>query len=260
MKQIALITGASTGIGREFAKIHAAKGGDLIIIARNEPKLLELKTELENNFNTKVLVIAKDLSHSIAAMEIFEQTQKEGLEIEYLINNAGFGGRGNFHERKLEDELQMINLNISALVSLTHLYLPQMIKRNSGRILNVSSTASLMPGPLQAVYFATKAFVTSFSNAINEELSDTGITVTALLPAATETEFAKTAGLDKTSLFTGDIASPEIVAMKGYEAMLKGRLNVIAGASLFMRMQIAGIPFSPKRLIMKITKYYQKEN
>ncbi|PKP00754.1 MAG: short-chain dehydrogenase, partial [Bacteroidetes bacterium HGW-Bacteroidetes-9] len=160
-----LITGASSGIGKEIANIHAERGGDLVIVARSKDKLDQLKAELESKHSVKVTVIVKDLGLPDAPKEIYDEVKKTGIEIDYLVNNAGFGGLGKFHQREWEQDLAMINLNIVALTALTRLFLPDFVKRNSGRILNVSSTASLMPGPLQAVYFASKAYVTSFSNA-----------------------------------------------------------------------------------------------
>ena len=228
MKKVALITGASSGIGKELAQIHAKNGGDLIIVARSKDKLESLKAELESTHGIKVTVIAKDLSHPDSAKAIYEEVKSADIEVEYLINNAGFGGRGKFHERAWEKDQAMINLNILALTALCRLFLPDMLARNSGKILNVSSTASFMPGPLQAVYFATKAYVTFFSNAIAEELHNTNITVTTLMPGATETEFAKTSGMDKTDLFDKPV-SAESVAQDGYNGMLKGKMDVISG-------------------------------
>jgi short-subunit dehydrogenase len=170
---------------------------------------------LEHKHGIKVMVIAKDLTQPGAAAEIYDEVKQAGVEVHYLINNAGFGGRGRFHERAWEKDLAMINLNVVALTALTRFFLPDFVARDEGRILNVSSTASLMPGPLQAVYYATKAFVTSFSNAIAEELHDTNITVTALLPGATETEFARTSGMDETNLFDRTF-SARSVAEHGY--------------------------------------------
>lgn len=166
MKKVALITGASSGIGKELAIIHAENGGDLVLVARRENKLLELKQELKNKYHINVEIIVKDLTQLKAPQDIYDEVTKKGIEIEYLINNAGFGGHGKFHERSIEDDLAMINLNIVALTLLSKLFLPDFVKRNSGRILNVSSTASFMPGPLQAVYFATKSYVTFLSNAM----------------------------------------------------------------------------------------------
>ncbi len=168
MNNIALITGASTGIGKDLAHIHAENGGDLIVVARSKDKLLALKKEIENKHGNQVMIINKDLSLASSPREVYDEVKAAGLEINYLINNAGFGGLGKFHERAWEADKQMINLNITALTALTRFFLPDFVKRDSGKILNVSSTASYMPGPLQAVYYATKAYVTFFSNAIAE--------------------------------------------------------------------------------------------
>lgn len=253
----ALITGASSGIGLEFAKIHAEKGGDLVIVARREQNLIDLKNELESKYKIKVHIIAKDLSVLGAAQEIYDEVKSAGIEINYLINNAGFGGRGKFHERKWEQDLAMINVNIIALTHLTRLFLPDMVSRNEGKILNVSSTASLMGGPLQAVYFATKAFVTSFSNAIDEELHDKNITVSALLPGATETEFAKTSDMDKTGLFEKTFSARE-VAQSGYNGMIKEDLNIMAGVTTMQSMMMGMIPFTPKRMLLKQVRQMQE--
>jgi short-subunit dehydrogenase len=258
MKNVALITGASSGIGKEFAKIHAEKTGDLIIVARREDKLLELKQELESKYKRTVEVIAKDLTDPTAPQEIYEQVKTLGAEVDFLINNAGFGGRGKFHEREWEKDLAMINLNVVALAAMTRLFLPGFVARNKGRILNVSSTASLMAGPLQAVYFATKAFVTSFSNALTQELSDTNVTVTNLMPGATETEFAKVSDMDKTDLFEKTF-SAHSVALDGYNAMLNGKMDVLAGVSFGQKMMMKMIPFMPKKALLKQINSMQKE-
>lgn len=249
-KKTALITGASSGIGKEFAQIHAECGGDLVIVARREDKLNALKSELEGKHGVKVMVIVKDLSQATAPAEVYDEVKKAGIEVNYLINNAGFGGRGKFHEREWETDLTMLNLNVVALTALTRFFLPDMVKRNEGKILNVSSTAALMAGPLQAVYYATKAYVTSFSNAIAEELHDTNITVTALMPGATETEFANTADMHRTSMFQNAF-SARSVAEDGYNAMMKGELNIIAGVSLGQRMMMSAIPMLPKKMLLR---------
>lgn len=256
-KKIALITGASTGIGKEFARIHAEQGGDLIVIARSKDKLEQLKNELESKYNANVMVIAADLSLAEAPKEIYEQVKTAGIEVNYLINNAGFGGRGKFHEREWEQDLTMINLNIVALTALTRLFLPDFLNRNEGRILNVSSTASLMPGPLQAVYYATKAYVTFFSNAVAEELYDTNVRVTTLLPGATETEFARTSGMDKTDLFN-KTASARSVAEDGYNGMLAGKLDVISGLTFGQKMMISMVPLTPKKMLLKQIRQMQE--
>jgi short-subunit dehydrogenase len=256
-KNTALITGASTGIGKEFAHIHAENGGDLVIVARSKDKLQALKTELESKHSVKVMVIAKDLGLPESPKEIYDEIKSAGIEITYLINNAGFGGLGKFHERKWEQDLAMINLNIVALTALTRLFLPDFVQRNDGKVLNVSSTASLMAGPLQAVYFATKAYVTSFSNAVSEELHDTNVTVTALLPGATESEFGRVSGMDKTEMFEKTV-SARSVAEDGYNGMLKGKLNVISGLKFSQRMMISMIPLLPKKMALKQIRKMQE--
>jgi short-subunit dehydrogenase len=250
MKRVALITGASSGIGKELATIHAENGGDLVIVARSKDKLENLKAELEKNYSVKVMVIVKDLGTPEAPKEIYDELTVAGVEIQFLINNAGFGGIGKFHERDWDNDLAMINLNIIALTTMTRLFLPDFVKRNKGRILNVSSTASLMPGPLQSVYFASKAYVTSFSNAIAEELRDTNITVTALLPGATETQFGSISGMDKTVMFK-TTAGARGVALDGYNGMLKGKLDVISGLTFSQKLMMSMIPFMPKKMMLK---------
>jgi short-subunit dehydrogenase len=252
----ALITGASSGIGKEFAKIHASRGGNLIIVARRENKLLELKQELEKDYGITVTTIQKDLTNEKASIEVFEEIKEKGIKVDYLINNAGFGGLGKFHERQWEKDLAMINLNIVALTELTRLFLPEFVSRNEGKILNVSSTASLMPGPLQAVYYATKAYVTSFSNAVDEELHDTNVSVTALLPGATESEFGSTSGMDKTGLFN-KTASAYDVALDGYNGMLKGKLNVISGITTSQKIMFKLLPFLSTRTKLKTIRKMQ---
>ncbi|ONI47220.1 short-chain dehydrogenase [Candidatus Epulonipiscioides saccharophilum] len=201
MKKVALITGASSGIGLELAKIHAYKGGDLILVARHMDKLKKVAELIDSKCQAKVHCIAKDLSKPGAATELFKEVKADGIEVNYLINNAGFGGQGYFYERDWDTDLAMMYVNMIALTELTRKFLPEFITRGSGKILNTSSTAALVPGPLQAVYYATKAYVTSFSNAIASELEGTGVTVTVLMPGATETNFAKNSGMEKTKLF-----------------------------------------------------------
>lgn len=246
----ALITGASSGIGKELARIHAERGGDLVIVARSESKLEELKAELEQKHSVNVTVIAKDLTHADAPRELHEAIQAAGIQVDYLINNAGFGGHGKFHERDWESDQAMIQLNVVALTELCHRFLPDFLSRGQGRILNVSSTASLPPGgPLQAVYFATKHFVTALSYGIAGELDGSNVTVTALLPGATETEFASNAKMASAKLFQ-DAASARSVAKDGYEGMLKGELSVISGLPLAKKAMMAAIPVTPKKLLL----------
>jgi short-subunit dehydrogenase len=253
----ALITGASTGIGKELATIHASKGGNLIIVARNESKLNKLKQELEQKYNVKVVIIIKDLSDLNAPQEIYNEVKQLGINIDYLINNAGFGALGKFHEIELARQISMINLNITSLTALTHLFLPEFVQRNNGKILNTSSTASFMPGPLQAVYFATKAYVTFFSNALSEELHNTNITVTNLMPGATESEFGAISGMDKTEMFK-ETATAYSVALDGYNGMLKGKIDVVSGLKPMQKLMMAMIPFTPKKMILKQVRQMQE--
>lgn len=252
-----LITGASSGIGKEIANIHAENGGNLVIIARSGDKLKKLKTELEQKYAVQVKVIVKDLNLPEAPKEIYEEVKKAGIQIDYLVNNAGFGGIGKFHEREWTQDYAMINLNVVALTALTRLFLPDFVERNSGRILNVSSTASLMPGPLQAVYFATKAYVTSFSQAIAGELLDTNVTVTALLPGATETEFGRISGMDKTTMFQ-HTANARNVALDGYKGMLAGRLEVISGLTFAQKVMMLFLPITPKKIMLRQIRRMQE--
>lgn len=257
MKNIALITGASSGIGKEFAHIHAERGGDLVLIARSKDKLENLKKELEGKHKIQVIIIVKDLTQSEAANEIYKALKGANITIDYLINNAGFGGIGMFHEREWEQDLAMINLNIVALTALTRLFLPGFVAQKSGKILNVSSTASLMPGPRQAVYYATKAYVTSFSNAIAEEVRGTNVTVTNLMPGATETGFGKISGMDKTVLFD-KTASARGVAEDGYNGMINGKLDVISGLTTGQKIMFAAMPFMPKKTVLRLIKKMQE--
>ncbi|MEM1379759.1 MAG: SDR family oxidoreductase [Pseudomonadota bacterium] len=257
MAKTALITGASSGIGRCFAEIHAKKGGDVILVARSGDKLEALKQELESKHKIKAHVLVQDLADPASPQRIFDATERANMPVEYLINNAGFGGLGLFHEREWQADRAMIEVNIIALSALTRLYLPGMVSRGQGRILNVSSTAGELPGPLQAVYFATKAYVTSFSNALWEEVRGTGVTVTALLPGATETGFAGTSGMENSPLFQGAVP-PMGVAKAGYKAMMRGKLNVIAGVPFARRIVYALAPLLPKKMLLKQVRKVQE--
>ena len=252
MTNTVLITGASNGIGLELAKIHAEQGDNLVLVARSEDKLNELKLELAKKHKISVDVIAIDLAKPDSALEVFKTTEKLGLAINVLVNNAGFGGHGKFHQRELTADQAMMQLNMVTLTNLTHYYLQGMIERNDGKILNVSSTASFMPGPLQAVYYATKAFVTSFSQAVAEEVRDYNVTVTALCPGAVETGFVAAGNLEGIDIWK-NAKSAESVAKFGYKAMQKGQLVAINEPSLrFMLNWI--IPFLPRKMILKISR------
>ena len=255
MSNTALITGASAGIGAEFARYHASLGGDVIITARREGPLNALKAELEATHGITATVIACDLGAADGAEKLYRALN--GQRIDVLINNAGFGGHGKFNERPLLEDLGMIDLNVKSLISLCHKIGNDMVKQGSGKILNVSSTAAYMPGPLQATYFATKAFVSSFSYALAEELGDKNITVTALEPGYVETEFAARADLDGTPLTkSGQTAAS--VAKIGYDAMLKGKINVINQPMLSFQLNWL-MPFLPHRPKLKFVRKMQEK-
>lgn len=197
----ALITGASSGIGLEFANLLAKDGYHVVLTARNEKRLSEIANELKAKHGVDVTVLAKDLSLTDAAEELTAEILAKGIEVDILINNAGFAAYGPFDETSWKDEKDMIQVNITALTTLTKQLLPGMIKRNRGKILNVASTAAFQPGPLMAVYYATKAYVLSFSEAIDYELSHTNVSVTALCPGATATNFEKEQALSHLDCF-----------------------------------------------------------
>ena len=252
----ALITGASNGIGLELARIHASKGDNLVLVARNKAKLEELKQELEGKHKIKVHILAKDLSLANAALEVFEETQNQKLSIDYLINNAGFGDFGMFAETDWNKELQMINLNITSLTQFTKLYLKEMLKRNSGKIMNVASTAAFQSGPTMAVYYATKAYVLSFTEAVNNEVSHSNVTLTALCPGATESGFQAAAAMEESKLVKGrKLPSSRAVAEYGYSAMMQGKTVAIHGTLNYLMAN--AVRFFPRALIVKITRKIQ---
>ncbi len=256
MKNTALITGASNGIGLELAKVHASKGGDLVLVARNKSKLDSLKADLEKKFNISVYIIGKDLSASNSADEVFNETSSQNIQIDYLVNNAGFGDFGMFTETEWSKEFQMINLNITTLTRFTKLYLKDMVKRGSGKIMNVASTAAFQSGPTMAVYYATKAYVLSFSEAVNNEVSDKGVTVTTLCPGATESGFQVAAAMEESALVKGKkLPTSKEVAEYGYAAMIKGKTVAIHG---FMNYMLANsVRLFPRKLIVKVTRKMQ---
>ncbi len=253
----AVITGASLGIGRAFAYVCARDGFDLILVARSQVQLDSLAAELRQSTGSKVLTISQDLSEPGAADEVFQQVSRSGLPVEALINNAGFGLLGPFWEVDRRQQQRMVQLNIAALTDLTRLFLPGFIERRRGRILNVASTAAFQPGPLMAVYYASKAYVVSFSQAVHNEARRFGVTVTCLCPGPTKTEFAQRAGMNATKLFSGKATmSAETVAAIGYRAMKRGKPLVIAG-----RLNALGAfltRFAPMRLTAAMARRMQE--
>jgi short-subunit dehydrogenase len=258
MPDTALITGASSGIGREFARLHAARGGDVIITARREAELQALKEEIEAAHGVTVHIIALDLGAEGGANALWDRVTELGIPVDILINNAGFGGQGAFIQRDLAQDLAMIDLNVKALVTLTHHAARAMADRGRGKILQVSSTAAYIPGPLQATYYATKAFVSSFSMALDQEMRAKGVTCTALEPGYVQTGFADAADLEGTDLVgAGEKgAQPADVARIGYEAMLAGKLRVINDPMLRLQLRWL-IPFAPHRMVLKMIEKMQ---
>jgi short-subunit dehydrogenase len=252
----ALITGASNGIGLELAKVHASKGGNLVLVARNKSKLDELKKELESQYKVKIYTIGKDLSANNSAQEVYDETTKQNIQIDYLVNNAGFGDFGMFAETEWSKELQMINLNITTLTQFTKLYLQDMVKRRSGKIMNVASTAAFQSGPTMAVYYATKAYVLSFSEAVDNEVRDKGVSITTLCPGATESGFQAAAAMEESNLVKGKkLPTAKEVAEYGYASMMKGKTVAIHG---FMNWIMANsVRFLPRAVVVQTTRKIQ---
>ncbi len=237
-----LITGGSFGIGYELAKQFAKNGHHLVLVARDEASLQQAAAELKQNYNVEVITFSKDLFDIKNAYELYGDVKGMNLNIEILVNDAGQGLYGEFADTPLERELSIINLNICSLVILTKLFLKDMLQRGEGKILNLSSIASRMPGPWQSVYHGTKAFVQSFTEAIREELTDRGITVTALLPGATDTDFFRKAGMLESKIVQeGALAAAEDVAKDGYEALMNGDDKVVSGVKNKLQTAMAAI-------------------
>jgi short-subunit dehydrogenase len=224
-----LITGGSVGIGAALAEVFARHGHDLILVSRNREKLETRGRDIERAFGVQVTCIPEDLSDPAGPRRLQEAVVTQGLQVETLVNNAGVGLYGKFAGTDLDAELRMIQLNVTSVVELTKRFLPGMVERRSGRILNVASTAAFVPGPWMSIYYATKAFLLSFSEAIDYELKPAGITVTTLCPGPTESEFKVRAGSQRSRLFEAFVMDAPTVANAGYEGMMKGKAVVIPG-------------------------------
>lgn len=252
MTTTALITGASTGFGVEFARNFAKDGHNLVLVARNTEKLNALAQELKTAYKVEVLVSVRDLSDKTQVDALCDELQTKNITIDYLVNNAGFGDFGDFHTADYAKLEQMIAVNITALTQLCHTFVKPMVAKGKGRILNVASTASFQPGPGMAVYFATKTYVLYLSEAMSYELRKTGVTVTALCPGASITEFQKTANMDTSNLFKDKkLPSAKEVADFGYKKMMRGKMTVIHG--LKNRILANANRFSTRRLTLMIT-------
>jgi hypothetical protein len=254
----ALITGASEGIGLELARLMASEGWNLILVARREAILREISTELFRRHSVICEAIAADLAIPASPERIHHITQAKGLKIDALINNAGFGYYGFFQEQNIDRLAAMVEVNITALMRLTRLFLPDMLARGSGMIMNIASTASYQPVPLSGVYAATKAFVLSWSLALAEELKGTGVTVTTVCPGVTRTGFQKAAGADYLERARGRVMTAEEVAQIGYRAMMKGKRLVVAG--LHNKMMAQGNRLASHALAAKVAKMVMEGN
>jgi len=250
-----LITGASSGIGKELARIHASKGNNVILVARRTEQLQELANEIEGKYNVKTWVISADLGKIDEVHSLISTIKSKDIFVNYLFNNAGFGGWGKFADRSASDDHQMIAVNVQALTALTHGFLPEMIKKNEGRILHTASTAGFIPGPLQATYFATKAFVVSLTKATNYELRKTNISVTALCPGPVKTEFEFAAGMGNAKMFENG-ADAYSTALKGYKAMMKGKTIIISDFGFRFLIKYLS-PFIPQAFILKVVEKIQ---
>jgi short-subunit dehydrogenase len=251
-----LITGASSGIGRELARVFASDGAELVLVARSEDRLRELAGELAATYGVQAQVVPADLSRPASAAEIADALAQRHVDVDVLVNNAGFGVLGPIAEIGVERQLEMIEVNVAALTRLTALLLPGMLERRSGAIMNVASTAAFQAGPNQAVYFATKAYVLSFTEALAEELRGSGVRVTCLAPGPTDTGFAAQAGMLGTRLFRRGVMDAGRVARAGHHAVRRGKTLVIPG--LRNRALVFSVRLSPRVLATKISRYLQE--
>jgi len=253
---MALVTGASSGIGYELSLLLARDGYDLVLVARNRTALEELARRVEDEFATRAQVLVKDLSVPTACDELYRELLRGGTSIDVLINDAGFAMQGPFGENDLATLLDMLQVNIVTVTHLTRLLLPSMVERGRGRILNMASVGAFMPGPMMAAYFASKGYVLSLSEALSNELSGTGVTVTALCPGPTRTRFAVRAHLMETKAFRGPLLDPAYVAREGFDAMMKGKAVLITGFK--HRMQMMPTPLVPRRLLAYFARRYHE--
>lgn len=257
-KKTALITGAAGGIGYELACIFAADDYNLVLVDRNGIKLVEIAVKFQEKFGNVVTTIIKDLSISTAPEEIFTELQKANIKVDVLVNNAGFGIYGLFHETDLATELEMLQVNLVCLTHLTKLFVKDMVKQGEGKILNVASAAAFQPGPLMAVYFATKAYILSFSEAIANELEGTGVTVTVLCPGSTASAFHERTGMADSKLLKGKkMMDAQTVAEIGFRALMKGKTIVIPG--LLNKILAKSVRFVPRNLVTKIVRSMQED-
>ena len=251
-RQTALITGASSGIGAELAKVFAQHGYDLVLVARTESALASLAGSLQGQHGVSVRLLPTDLAVPAAPEEVFAALQRDAVPVDVLVNNAGFGTYGFFAETDLAAELQMLQVNVVALTHLTKLFLREMLERRRGKILNVASTAAYQPGPRMAVYYATKAYVLSFSEALANELGGTGVTVTTLCPGPTASGFQQQAQMDGPRLMSRRIMDATTVARIGFRGLMRGQTVVIPG--LTNRLLAFSTRLAPRRLSAEVVR------
>lgn len=250
-EKYALVTGASSGIGYELAKLFAQDGKDIVVVARSQDRLEKLKAEIENKHGTKVIVLPKDLSKPDAPQQIFSELEKKNINVDVLVNNAGFPVHGKFAETDFKEELNMIQVNITALTHFTKLFMKKMVDNKSGWILNVASTAGFSPFPLFSIYAATKAYVLSFTEALANELQGTGVSVTCLCPGPTDTRFYERGDAGNAKFAkTMKMMDAARVARVGYTALKKGRVTVVAGLANSFKMFAWRI--TPRKLATRI--------
>lgn len=255
-KRTALITGASGGIGLELTKILAREGYDLVLVARSEGRLKEVAAEMTSKHGAKVTVFAEDLSQQSAVDDLYDRMRRQGMTIDVLVNNAGFALYGDFATTDAQTEHEMMEVNMVTLTRLTKMLLPGMKERKWGKVLNLASTAAFAPGPLMAVYYATKAYVLSFSEAIARELQGTGVTVTALCPGPTATGFQSRAAMQDSKLVQGGLMNVTDVAEQGYRALMNGTTVYVPG--LMNKLQALVPRFLPRGLVAGMVMNMQR--
>jgi short-subunit dehydrogenase len=254
LRPVALVTGASSGIGLELARILAREGHDLILVARREPQLSALANEVKTRYGADATVITADLSLAEGPQQVYDAVASAGLAVDILVNNAGLGGHGRFSDTDPGPEQRILAVNVVALTNMTKLFLPAMASRGSGRILNVASTAAFQPGPFMAVYYASKAYVLSFTEALAEEVSGTGVSATALCPGVVPTGFQGAANLSEDLPLSKSpgAKSAEFVAQAAYDGMMRGKRIVIPGA--INKIGVQSLRVSPRRAVVTLVK------
>jgi len=250
-----LVTGASSGIGRELARLFAADGCRLILVARRRDELLRVAEDLRERYGAEVIVSDHDLSEPAAPQAIFEDLANRCLAVDVLVNNAGFGAMGSVAHLSLERQLAMLQVNVVALTHLTRLFLPAMLERRRGGVLNIGSTAGFQPGPNMAVYYATKAYVLSFSEALAEELSGTGLQVSCLAPGPTATEFGAVSGMNESAIFKLGVMNAQTVAEAGYRGFRRGEVLTVPG--FLNRLGAFAVRWTPRKIVRKVVKRLQ---